>query len=182
MAIEPFSKDLTLADAEAIVDGLSLEKADWKSYASRSDAERLAFGIIILQKHLKGKSLRQIEAEMGISLATVQRYKERALQAIVLPTVDAARKEEVDRLDTIITVLWPKVEQGDKEAIASYMKVAERKAKLLGLDKPVQVEATVTELTPAEAELRRLLDDQYKDNNEVIRGELVDEGEKEWPI
>lgn len=149
--------ELTYADAEKLLEGLSLDDAEWRQWGKRSDRERLAIGLVVLQRHLKGKSLRAIGEELNIPYATCQRYKERALSSIQLPTVDAARKEELNRLDAIIAAVWPAVESGDEKAISSYMKVSERRAKLLGLDKPIQVESTVTEISETERELQQMI-------------------------
>ncbi len=155
--------ELTLEDATKIVDALSVDGADWKHWAKRSDSERLAIGIVILQKSMKGKSLRTIEKELGIPLATCQRYKERALSSIQLPTVEQARSEEIQRLDAIMEAVWPACETGDKDAIASYMKVSERKAKMLGWDKPIEISSTVVEITAQERELQEMLAQAERD-------------------
>ena len=155
--------ELTFDEAKTIVDGLKLSKDELRHYSKRSDSERLALGIVILHKTMNGKTIRDVEAEMGIPRASVQRYKEKALMSIALPSVDAARQEEIDRLDVIIKAVWPNVETGDKDAIASYMKVSERRAKLLGLDRPMLVEQTVHEITPQEAELQAMIAQAERD-------------------
>lgn len=156
--------ELTYADAQALLDGLSLDNTEWRQWGKRSDGERLAIGLIILQRHMRGKSMRDIEKELGIPLATCQRYKQRALESIQIPTVETARKEELDRIDTIIATVWPAVESGDDKAINTYLKVSERRAKLLGLDKPIQIEQQVTEITAAERELQDLLAQAERDD------------------
>lgn len=155
--------ELTFEEAKTIVDGLKLSKDELRHYSKRSDSERLALGIVILHKTMGGKTIRDVEAEMGIPRASVQRYKEKALMSIALPSVDAARQEEIDRLEVIIKAVWPMVETGDKDAIASYMKVSERRAKLLGLDRPIEVNSTVTEVTAQEMELKQLLAQAERD-------------------
>jgi hypothetical protein len=155
--------ELTVEDAMALIDSLSIDKTEWRHWSKRSDSERLAMGVVILQKHMRGMSMRAIEKEMGLSLATVSRYKERALQAVMVPTVDAARKEELERLDTIIAVQWPQVEAGDEKATNIYLKVSERRAKLLGLDKPIEISSTVVEVTAAERELQDMLAQAERD-------------------
>lgn len=155
--------ELTFEEAKALVDGLKLSPLDLRSYSKRSESERLALGIVILHRTMQGATIRDVEAELGIPRATVQRYKEKALMSIQLPTVDAARQEEIDRLDEIIRIVWPSVETGDEKAIASYMKVSERRAKLLGLDRPIEVSQTVVELTAQEAELQALLAQAERD-------------------
>jgi hypothetical protein len=155
--------ELTLEDATKVVDALGLEGTVWRKWQDRSDSERLAIGIVILQKSMKGKSMRTIEKEMGIPLATCQRYKERALSSIQLPTVEQARAEEIQRLDALMEAVWPAADRGDKEAIASYMKISERKAKMLGWDKPIEITQTVTEITAAERELQEMLAQAERD-------------------
>lgn len=155
--------ELTLEDATKVVEALGLEGTVWRKWQDRSDTERLAIGIVILQRSMKGKSMRTIEKELGIPLATCQRYKERALSSIQLPTVEQARAEEVQRLDAIMQAVWPLCETGDKDAIASYMKVSERKAKMLGWDKPIEISSTVVEVTQQERELNDLLAQAERD-------------------
>lgn len=156
--------ELTLSDAQAMVDSMKLDGTEWRKWSKRSDSERLALGVVILQKHLRGKSLRTIESELGIPYSTVQRYKERALMAMLTPTVEAARAEELARLDTVISAVWAAVEEGDDKAINTYLKVSERRAKLLGLDKPIQIEQQVTEVTAQEAELQAMIAQAARDD------------------
>lgn len=148
--------ELTLAEAQSIVNALD-NPLEWRNYTKRSEPEKLALGVVILNRVMKGQTLRTIEAELNIPRATVARYRDKALDAIVLPTVDAARKEELDRLEKLMEAVWPTALTGDKDAIASYMKISERRAKLLGMDSPIQIESTVVEITAAERELQDML-------------------------
>lgn len=172
------SSDLTYKDAVALVETLQADGIQWRHWSKRSDSERLAIGIVILQKHLKGKSMRTIGEELDVPYATCQRYKERALQAITLPTVEEARKEELGRLDAIIAAIWPRVEEGDKDAVASYMKVSERKAKMLGWDKPIEVNQTVTEISAQEMELKQIMEQAERDSKmqemEILDAETLE--------
>ena len=156
--------ELTFEEAKTIVDNLKLTKDELRTYSKRSDSERLALGIVILHKTMSGKTIRDVEAEMGIPRATVQRYKEKALMSIALPSVDTARQEEIDRLDVIIKVQWPLVEAGDEKATNIYLKVSERRAKLLGLDRPIEISSTVLEVTAAERELQDMLAQAERDS------------------
>jgi len=160
--------ELTYQDAQSIVDTLSLDPSAWTSYKQRSESERLALGVVILQKILKGKSLRTIEKELGIPRATVARYRDKALESIALPTVDAARKEEIERLDILMEAVWPSAETGDDKAIANYLKISERKAKLLGLDKPLEINSTVVEITAQERELQEMLAQAERDEKMAV--------------
>lgn len=165
--------ELTYQDAQSIVDTLSLDANAWKSYKQRSESERLAIGVVILQKVLNGKSLRTIEKELGVPRATVARYRDKALESIAIPTVDAARKEELGRLDILVEAVWSLAETGDNTAIANYLKISERRAKLLGLDKPIEISQTVVEVTAAERELADMLAQAERDAK-MKESELVE--------
>lgn len=155
--------ELTYPEAQALIDTLSLDADAWKSYKQRSESERLALGVVILQKVLNGKSLRTIEKELGVPRATVARYRDKALSSIAIPTVDAARKEELERLDLLVEAVWPLAETGDNTAIANYLKISERRAKLLGLDKPIEISSTIVEITAQERELAEMLAQAERD-------------------
>jgi hypothetical protein len=148
--------ELTLKDAQTIVAALDTPDV-WREYGKRTSQERLALGVVILNRVMRGQSLRTIEAELGIPRATVARYRDQALNSVAMPNVDNARKEELDRLEVLMEAVWPSAATGDEKAIASYMKISERRAKLLGLDRPTEVSATVVEITAAERELQEML-------------------------
>lgn len=160
--------ELTLNDATAIVEAFD-SPLEWRNYAQRSSQQRQALGLVILHRVMKGQTLRTIESELGIPRATVARYRDLALEAVTLPTVDAARKEELERLDTLIEAVWTMAQTGDKDAIASYLKISERRAKLLGLDKPILVDATVTEITEAERELQEMIRQADIESNQRLK-------------
>lgn len=157
------AEELTIEDAERLLTGLELSVEEWKSYGHRSEKERMIIGVVILSKILNGASLRTIEREMGIPRMTVSRYRDKALSAIQTPTVDEARKVELERLESLAEAVWKTALTGDKEAIASYLKISERVSKLLGMDKPIQIEQTVHEITAQEAELQQLLAQAERD-------------------
>lgn len=54
---------------------------------------------------------------------------------------------ESERLDTLTTALWPQAVGGSVKAVEALLKVMERRAKLLGLDKPDQVETRSSTVT-----------------------------------
>jgi len=167
--------ELTLQEAQSIVNALD-NPIEWRNYTKRSEPEKLALGVVILNRVMKGQTLRTIEAELNIPRATCARYRDKALEAIVLPTVDAARKEELDRLEKLIEAVWPLAASGDKDGIASYMKISERRSKILGLDSPIQIEQQVTEVTAAERELQEMLAQADRDAavQQAMLKEVVD--------
>lgn len=57
--------------------------------------------------------------------------------------IEAMRDLELDRLDKQCNALQSRCEQGDPRAIEVWNKLSERRAKLMGLDKPERKELTV---------------------------------------
>jgi hypothetical protein len=111
---------------------------------------------------LAGWSHNRIADELKISHGTVQNRIDAHIALRVQPLADELRAVMVDRLDLCIERLHDQI-QDDEAAhrlarnIEVLVKVEERRAKLLGVDAPERVEATVTEVTQADLELQELL-------------------------
>lgn len=74
-----------------------------------------------------------------------------ALKKTVQEPSDELRKLEVERLDAAAAAIYPSVKQGQYGAIDRWIRIMERRAKLLGLDMPAKVDVTSggKELQPA---------------------------------
>lgn len=160
-------QEYTQEQAQAVIDSVNLDPAEWVAYEKRSEQERVAMGVVIIGRIARGQSLRVIERETGIPRATAARYRDLAYSKVVLPNVDDSRKLELDRIDAIIDILWPQIEQGDDKAISQYWKAVERRAKLLGTDRPIEISQTVTEISQQERELQDLIAQAQRD--EAVR-------------
>ena len=57
--------------------------------------------------------------------------------------IEAVRQLELRRLDQMQFPLWPQVLSGDVQATSTALRIQERRASLLGLDAPKQIEARV---------------------------------------
>lgn len=55
---------------------------------------------------------------------------------------DDLRVLECERLDAMLHALWPKVEEANIHAVECCIRIAERRAKLLGLDAPTRTDVT----------------------------------------
>jgi len=70
----------------------------------------------------------------------------RAVKAALKKTLqepsDELRKLELERLDAAASAIYPSVKQGQYGAIDRWIKIMERRAKLLGLDAPQKIEGT----------------------------------------
>lgn len=153
---------ITLEEAQELV-GKMDSPASWRDYSKRTTSERMAYGIVILSRVMAGQSLRTIEKDLGIPRATVARYRDLALSSIATPMIEEARTLELERLDTLIEAVWSSAATGDEKAIASYIKLSDKRVALLGLNKPIQVESTVTEVTAQERELQMMLEQAERD-------------------
>ena len=121
---------------------------------------------------LAGHSIRAI-AEMvtahfgyNISKSTVHNRIEAEIAERIQPRAKALREMELARLDGYLTTIAPRIAAGDLQAIDRALRIAERRAKLLGIDSPIQVEQTVTEVSAEDIELMELVN-EAKARNEA---------------
>lgn len=134
---------------------------------------------------VEGLSYQQIADRLGFTdRSTAAKAAKRALAEVVQEPAEELRKLELERLDDMyrrsyavlerehLTVSQGRVvclenEAGEKvplpddgpvlAAVDRLLKIQDRRAKLLGLDAPTQVQATVTEVTQADLELTDLI-------------------------
>lgn len=81
-------------------------------------------------------------------------------------TVLEVAEMEIHRLDELQTAVWTKAKTGSLEAIDRVLKIMDRRAQLIGLDKPVKIDWRI--------EVKALLD-AGKVSLEDVRRELGDE-------
>lgn len=144
--------------------------------ATRAEAQRSAY-----EMKLKGMSNVAIAEVMGVSPSTISRYVKAEATAQVLGPAEEYRAMELDRLDRYLSRLestfhdcdheeelaeWaengrngapPVCRQDIPKSVLAALKVADHRAKLLGLYAPVKVDAQVAEVTQADLELQALL-------------------------
>jgi len=89
-----------------------------------------------LDGRLKGKTYRDVAAELGVTVHTAFRYVEQALDAVIREPAEQVREMELQRLDRLYKAASPAAESGDAMMIAACLKIQERRARLLGLDAP----------------------------------------------
>jgi len=99
-----------------------------------------------LELRKRGMSYRQIGQELGVSRNTAHKYVTAELDELRAETRASAeqlRDLELERLDQYLARLQPKIDDGDEKAIATALRVQERRAKLTGLDAPQRTEVTI---------------------------------------
>ena len=108
-----------------------------------------------LELRVKGHSIRAIAKILGVSTTQSHRLVDGALKDLAEEnrhTATKLRAIELDRLDAMTLAIMGDAELGDNAKIDRMLKIMERRAKLLGLDTPVEEEAkqavTVTIVAP----------------------------------
>lgn len=104
-----------------------------------------------------GASYRAIGEALGVSYETARRMVKAAMDQIPVEQCDYMRKVDGERLDRLQRALWPKAISGNEKAAITVMRIMERRAKLFGLDAPVKIDATVTEVTQSDLELEEMI-------------------------
>ncbi len=90
---------------------------------------------------LSGATYQQIGDKLGVTssaahLQVKQELETRAKQSE--GKIVELRQIELARVDRVLLAIWDKVLKSDYKAIDKFVKLSERRAKLLGLDAPVQ--------------------------------------------
>jgi DNA-binding Lrp family transcriptional regulator len=111
------------------------------------------------QLSLAGHAYRQIAEELGISLATVSRRINGYLKDRVQPEIDALVATEIDRFDRYLVKLDEQIQAGKAVArnVEVAVKVSESRRKLLGIDAPTQIEATVHQVDSTDLAIAELI-------------------------
>jgi hypothetical protein len=98
-----------------------------------------------LELRKAGESYDAIAEKLGYS-GRPGAYKavKTALEKTIQEPADELRRIELERLDTMLKSIWHFVEAGNTKHVAAALRIMERRASLLGLDAPKQVDVKVT--------------------------------------
>ena len=114
----------------------------------------------VFEMRIQGFTFEQIASEVGYQGASGawQAYR-RVKETHIFESVEEARQLELMRLDELISVLWDRALGGDLSAIACILKIMDRRAKLLGLDKPERIDVNKWDFDGADldAEVQKLV-------------------------
>jgi len=98
-----------------------------------------------------GVGFQRIADQLGYKDASgAYRAVRAALKKTLQEPADEVRKLELERLDVMLFGIWTQVRQGNQGAIDRALKIAERRAKILGLDAPTKAELTGKDGGPIE--------------------------------
>lgn len=126
-----------------------------------SPAERAMQNKKILELKLAGWRQSDIATELGLSPVVVSLRLRKSIEQVIVPAAEDLRKEEIARLDKYLKALEADIEEmrlpkDRAAAVNTAVRVAERRAKLLGLDMPTQIEVKHEMQGSIEAEIERL--------------------------
>jgi len=144
------------------------------------EIERAKRAARIMELRAQGKSYRYIGAEVGLSFMQVSNIIKDELKKAALPDIEEVRKQELSQLEGLEQVAFGILEKhhykisptgklvklpselGEDyaedpvpvlQAIQTIRGLMERKAKMLGLDAPAKVEASITEYTEVDRQV-----------------------------
>lgn len=125
---------------------------------------------------VEGHSNPAIAAQFEITPQRVGQILAKYSRDLIHPAVAEYREIWIERLDFMWERLKAsgKLDKGDPAAIASGVRIAERYAKLVGLDAAIKIDAEVTPIDPREIELRGLIEAAHEAAEreiKAIRGE-----------
>jgi hypothetical protein len=112
-----------------------------------------------VQLALAGATYQQIADQLGFSSrGNAWRTVQRVLARVDAEDAAALRTVEGGRLDRMQTAVWANAVKGDVKAVGAVLRIMERRARLFGLDAPIQVDARISDATDAQiAELAEQL-------------------------
>lgn len=115
---------------------------------------------------LAGLSPEQIGQRMGITATAVNALVTRTLERAANRNVEQLREIENQRLDRAQAAIWTKVLAGDLKAIDTYLRIAQRRSKINGLDAPTNINLNVG----IRQEMEKALDELHA---VVLQGEVI---------
>jgi hypothetical protein len=136
----------------------------------------------VFELRIKGHTFDQIAGEVGYSgpSGAWQAYQ-RIKSETIFESIDEARQLELMRLDEMQLAVWDRAINGDLPAAHCVLKIMDRRAKLLGLDKPEKVEVNRWDFSgeDLDAEVQRIAtminerEDQFMERREAeVRKEM----------
>jgi hypothetical protein len=136
----------------------------------------------VFELRIQGHTFDQIAGEVGFSgpSGAWQAYQ-RIKSESIFESIDEARQLELMRLDEMQLAVWDRAINGDLPAAHCVLKIMDRRAKLLGLDKPEIVEVNRWDFSgeDLDAEVQRIAtminerEDQFMERREAeVRKEM----------
>jgi len=94
---------------------------------------------------IAGATYEQIGRELGITSQAAWKHVTIALADVRQKTAedaDVLRVTELARLDAAQASIWPRVVQGDNQAIDRFLRISKRRGEITGIDAPTKIAPT----------------------------------------
>ena len=94
---------------------------------------------------IAGATYEQIGRELGITSQAAWKHVTVALADVRQKTAEDAdilRVTELSRLDAAQASIWPRVVQGDNQAIDRFLRISKRRGEITGIDAPTKTDLT----------------------------------------
>ncbi|GAA3230779.1 hypothetical protein GCM10017691_24050 [Pseudonocardia petroleophila] len=129
--------------------------------ARRTEAQFAEQRAAVYEHRVRGLSYRAISAATNIPLSTVVSWCKKLTAARVQESQEELLAYELERLDLWQSRLEAQAEEGKQVARNTevLLRLSERRAKLLGMDQPERIEATVHEITQEDLAIAELVRD-----------------------
>lgn len=109
------------------------------SIAKIERSERIAEA---LRMRMAGKEAPEIAQRMGVNKTTVYQYIKDGIEATIREPAEAFVALHIMRLEKMFGGVFADAVSGDVKAVAAALKIMEREARLLGLDRAVPTETS----------------------------------------
>lgn len=120
-----------------------------------------------------------INQEFGetLHLTTISRWIDERIKPELEEKSDAYRQHLLEQIAEAKEAVWKRVLRGDDKALTSWTRLVDREMRLTGVEKPIQVAVTNTNLNADGVEVQRMLDQFFgappAESGHVIQGEVV---------
>ena len=150
--------------------------------SEEAEAEMKRRDARVYELRIQGDTFEQIASEVGFSgpSGAWQAYQ-RIKSEWIFESVEEARQLELMRLDELQVAVWDRAINGELPAAHCVLKIMDRRAKLLGLDKPEKVEVNKWDFNAEDldAEVQRIVtmmnerEDEFMERREAeVRKEM----------
>jgi hypothetical protein len=150
--------------------------------SEEAEAEMKRRDTRVYELRIQGNTFEQIASEVGFSgpSGAWQAYQ-RIKSEWIFESIEEARQLELMRLDELQVAVWDRAINGELPAAHCVLKIMDRRAKLLGLDKPEKVEVNKWDFNAEDldAEVQRIVtmmnerEDEFMERREAeVRKEM----------
>ncbi len=111
----------------------------------QEELDTLDSTVLALEMRRTGRnSYKAIGKALGISPQAAWKRVKRQLRAFQFQAVEQYRETELDRMDSVLAILWPQVAAGKLGAIDRYISISKHRAELTGAYMPKQIQINET--------------------------------------